>query len=408
MATQGVIPPVRIESESVEMEGRRVLAVHVAEGAFKPYKDTGGNIWVKRGADKRRTTDNLEILSLLQESGLCHPDETEIPGALPEDLDDRLVAAFFRTVHGRTPEEFGVDYRTLLANLRILGTTGRPTLGGLLFFGRVPQWRLPSCAVKAVAFSGTDLAGTSYRDSKDIEGTLPEQFERGMSFLKANLRNVQNGRSVNTTGELEIPEIALEELFQNALVHRDYLIPAAIRLLVFDDRVEIVSPGCLADGLSVEAIRMGTSFQRNPLLASLCAKTMRYRGLGSGILRAIRACGDVFLENDESGRVFRAVLRRPAAGNAIAGRPNRNSFPGVSEETGFPVAVDTPEAERVFRAIGDDPRATLTALAERTDLSVSTVRRILGRLRAAGVVRREGARKNGVWKTVASASQPSP
>ena len=406
VASQGVVPPVRIETETFEAEERKILAIRVPEGPFKPYKDSSGNIWVKQGADKRRTTDNLEILSLLQESGLCRPDETELPDATAADLDDRLVDSFFRSVYGKEPGAFGVDRPTLLRNLRVLGPGGRPTVGGLLFFGSVPQWKLPSCAVKAVAFAGTDVAGTRYLDSKDVEGTLPEQFERTMSFLKANLHYVQHERSVNMVGELEVPEIALEELLQNALVHRDYLIPAAVRVLVFDDRVEIVSPGCLPNGLSVDDIRLGTSFQRNPLLASLCAKTMRYRGLGSGILRTIRVCADVRLENDEAARVFRAVLPRP--GDGATALPDHSPSVGGWDDSPVPapslagLSGETPEAQQIYRIVAGNGRATLSDIAQRCGLSVSTVRRVLGRLRSAGLVRRDGARKNGEWKTIPS------
>ena len=70
---------------------------------------------------------------------------------------------------------------------------------------------------------------------------------------------------------------------QNAFVHIDLLHSAAIRILVFTDRIEIINPGCLYGGLQVDDIKLGVSRQRNPLMAALAAKTMIYRGLGSGI-----------------------------------------------------------------------------------------------------------------------------
>ena len=73
------------------------------------------------------------------------------------------------------------------------------------------------------------------------------------AFIKRNLHHVQHGRGFNTLGELEIPETALEELLVNALIHRDYFTSASIRLMVFADRVEIVSPGHLPDSLSPDA-----------------------------------------------------------------------------------------------------------------------------------------------------------
>ena len=99
-----------------------------------------------------------------------------------------------------------------------------------------------------------------------ITGTLPELFEKGMSFLKANLHNIQAGQGFNSIGKLEISEVALEEILQNALVHRDYTRNAPIRLLIFDNRVEIISPGCLPDGLTVGSIKLGSAVVRNPSL----------------------------------------------------------------------------------------------------------------------------------------------
>ena len=70
-------------------------------------------------------------------------------------------------------------------------------------------------------------------------------------------------------------------------MHADLLKTAAIRLLVFDDRVEIINPGCIMGGHSIEEVMLGNSFARNPLMANFCAKTMPYRGLGSGIPRVL-------------------------------------------------------------------------------------------------------------------------
>ena len=69
-------------------------------------------------------------------------------------------------------------------------------------------------------------------------------------------------------------------------MHRDYLMQAPIRIMIFDNRVEIISPGGLPSGVDVESIRFGKTMQRNPLTATFCAKTMDYRGLGTGIIRA--------------------------------------------------------------------------------------------------------------------------
>lgn len=85
----------------------------------------------------------------------------------------------------------------------------------------------------------------------------------------------------------KIPTSVFEELLVNALIHRDYLVNATIRLFIFDDRIEIIGPGHLPNNLTVEKIRSGISNIRNPILVSYVAKgLLPYKGLGSGIKRA--------------------------------------------------------------------------------------------------------------------------
>ena len=112
---------------------------------------------------------------------------------------------------------------------------------------------------------------------------------------------MQNGRGFNTLGELEVPPIALEELLVNALMHRDYFDSASIRILVFRDRIEIISPGHLPNSLSIEAIRQGRTNRRNPTLTEHVAQILPYRGLGSGIPRALKEWPRIDLLDDVAG-----------------------------------------------------------------------------------------------------------
>ena len=123
---------------------------------------------------------------------------------------------------------------------------------------------------------------------------------------------MQNGRGFNTLGELEVPPIALEELLVNALMHRDYFDSASIRILVFRDRIEIISPGHLPNNLTIENIKAGNSNMRNPILASFAAKLLPYRGLGSGLLRSLRAWPQIELIDDRAGNLFKAIVARPS------------------------------------------------------------------------------------------------
>lgn len=149
-----------------------------------------------------------------------------------------------------------------------------------------------------------------YRDSEDVSGKLQEVFERALYFLTRNLRRVQNGQNINSVGVLEVPKVALEELLVNALVHRDYFISAPIRIFIFDNRIEILSPGHLPNNLTIEHAKNGISNIRNPILASFAAKILPYRGLGNGILRALKAYPHIDFIDDRDANQFQVIITR--------------------------------------------------------------------------------------------------
>lgn len=150
-------------------------------------------------------------------------------------------------------------------------------------------------------------------EGQDISGSLLHQYVEALAFIKRNLRRVQGNQGFNSPGILEVPEIALQELLVNALVHRDYFTSASIRILVFRDRIEIISPGPLPDSLSIEDIRHGKSNRRNPTLSEHAFRLLPYRGMGSGIPRALGEWPQIELISEVSGNQFTALVRRPMA-----------------------------------------------------------------------------------------------
>lgn len=93
---------------------------------------------------------------------------------------------------------------------------------------------------------------------------LADVFQQTLGFIVANTRAAQGEQGFNSQGQPEIPRIVWEELVANALIHRDYFVSAPIRVLVFADRVEIISPGHLPNNLTIENIKAGNSNMRNP------------------------------------------------------------------------------------------------------------------------------------------------
>ncbi|MDR0682624.1 MAG: putative DNA binding domain-containing protein [Dysgonamonadaceae bacterium] len=309
IANELVKPPVYLTTEAIAFNNKAVLIVYIEEGIAKPYKDNNGTIWIKQGSDKRKLTDNNEQIRLFQQSGRLYVDEITVPNTSEKDIDLRKVEEYLLHLSTYTENRNDIFNNYLYQNLNII-RNNRLTLGGLLFFARNPQRYQPAFCIKAVAFFGNSIGGCRYRDSRDIIGTIPEMFKDGMGFFNAHLLHKQNGQNFNSTGILEISEIALEELLQNALIHRDYTKNSPVRLMLFDNRIEIISPGCLPNSLTIENIKLGQAVARNNLLISYGAKMMIYRGLGSGIARALAHQPDIELINDIEGEQFIVKILR--------------------------------------------------------------------------------------------------
>lgn len=309
-ASQNIRPPLHPTTQNMTLPQGMIMVVNVTAGLNKPYMDNQGRIWVKTGADKRHVTAREEIQRMFQETGLVYAEENLIPDSSLQDLHRTRLAVYFENRYQQTLEESGLALAQITKSLHI-SNGERLNLAGLLLFGKNPQQFRPAFMVKAVYIDGTDIASQHYRDSEDIEGCLLDQYERSLAFITRNLHRLQAGQGINSLGKLEIPEITLQEVLVNALIHRDYFISAPIRILMFIDRVEIISPGHLPNHLTIEQIRFGLSNMRNPIIASHATRQMPYRGLGSGIPRALENYAAIQLIDDRAGNQFKVIIQRP-------------------------------------------------------------------------------------------------
>lgn len=402
-ATDGVIPAIFPTVDAVNIEGKWLMTVEVSQGTQCPYKNQKGEIYIKRGPDKRRVTDNLEILKLFYNATTYQPDRAGIEGTSIEDLDKVRLDEFFKKYYTVSLSDLEMPLERALRNLDIIDDNGRLTMAGLMFFGATPRFKCEWFMIKAVWFYGDSIGETDYRDSRDIIGTIPYMFEKGMDFLDSFLHHVQGGQNFNSVGILEIPEVALREILQNALIHRSWLTPAPIRLLIFSDRVEIISPGALPNNLTVDDIKLGNAFQRNQLAATLCAKTMDYRGLGSGIVRALRADADIEFHNEVSGDQFRVILWRKRRHEWVD-RVQEPPAVYYRQPSALPdraleriAAAKKPVGERILECLRQDPGMSIAAIAARLSKSPSTIAKAIRTLKDEGRLQRIGPDKTGRW-----------
>jgi len=335
-----------------------------------------------------------ELRRLFQFTHQFHADELPTKAGI-DKLDKLRFRDFLRDVYKQEYPDSTSELTRLLQNMNLATHDGRLNLAGVLLFAEQPEWIVPQFVVKAIRYPGNKIHATDYLDTEDFAGPLPKLFEGALAFVMRNLHKVQAGRGVNAPGVPEIPEAVFEELLVNALMHRDYLVSAPIRLFVFDDRIEIISPGHLPDNLTVEKIRAGNSNIRNPILVSYVAKgLLPYHGLGSGIKRALEKWEDIDFVDDHEGCLFTAtVYRKPVEELELVEKhvltDQRSDLSGRSD----PI-------NDLLNVLRFDPSAGYTALAERLGVSEATVKRNIQKLKRQNRIRRIGSKKTGHWKVI--------
>lgn len=300
--------PLVIETETVDVGGKKVIVAHVPEGKDKPHTDKDGLIFIKNGSDKRKVTSREELARLLQSSGNLYAEQMLLQQSSIKDLDWILFRDFYEKRYKMeiAPEEF----QTKVENLS-LGAEGKINVAGNLLFGKKTQRLCPDAYVSAVWFHGTELSSSHYRSSENIEGDLASVYKGAQRFIFSTLRKLQNGKDFNSVGDMEISEVAINEVLINALIHRDYFIHDSIKVFVFDDRLEIRSPGKLPNSLTPEQVKSGVSRRRNHILASYASDVIPYRGIGSGILRTLQTHPRTEFYHLPEVEQFNVVMYRP-------------------------------------------------------------------------------------------------
>jgi len=380
-ASQHVRSPLTVQTENVQLPtGRIVIVLTVPKGLDKPYFDKNGVIWLKCGADKWRINSKEELRRLFQFSDQFHADELPTKAGI-DKLDKLRFRDFIRDVYKLDFPDKPRDLIQLLQNMSLATDTGCLNLAGVLLFTERPEWIKPQFVIKAIRYPGNEIHVSNYLDTEDFSGPLSKVFDDSLSFVMRNLHKVQDGRGVNAPGLPEIPELVFEELLVNALIHRDYLVSAPIRLFIFDNRIEIISPGHLPNNLTVERILAGISNIRNPILVSFVAKgLLPYHGLGSGIKRALEEWRDIDFADDREGCLFTVTIHRKAPMGSV----DLTDYPKSSGKSSGKTE------NQVLSLLSDNPEMTILELSETLGLTTRAVEKQIAKLRKKGRLRRIG------------------
>ena len=278
ICTDALEPPLNPVIDSLWLpadtgEELAVAKIDVPRSLFV-HRSPGG--YLHRVGDAKRSMSPDYLSRLFQQRSqtrLIRFDEQIAPGARVEDLSAPHWERFRTT---RT----GAGAETLLSNLRMAREDDagalRPTVAGVLLASADPRRWLPNAFIQAVAYRGTrirpDLSGDPYQlDAADLTGPLDAQVEQACRFVARNMKVA----AFKHMGRVDRPQFDMEAVFEalvNAVAHRDYSIYGSkIRLRLFDDRLELHSPGAIPNAISVERLEHLQS-SRNEVVTSLLAK----------------------------------------------------------------------------------------------------------------------------------------
>jgi len=307
-ASQKVHPAINPETKIFNLPQGIVLVITIPQGLSKPYQDNNGVIWVKSGSDKRKVTAREEMLRILQEANYLHADEMPIKDLFASDVDYNYFSFVYEMIYQEPLEKQNIPFSQLLKNMNLSTKDGFLNLTGALVFSKKISLLRPMFIIKAVHYPGIDIDDSNYIDNRDFDGTLNMIFDGALRFIINNLPYSQNGQNINTLATPLVPKIVFEELLVNALTHRNYFISSPIRIFMFSNRVEIISPGTLPNSLTIDNIKAGNSVSRNPILSTYARYVLPYRGLGNGVRRALKMYPKIEFFNEVDNNQFKVVV----------------------------------------------------------------------------------------------------
>ncbi len=292
IARNNCIPPLSPTIALVsDNDEHTVIVVDLPRRIEAPHENNRGQCYIRVGSTKRLCTPQ-ERARLLQSASLIHYDEIPIGQTSIRDLDMAAFGEYYQRIYERPLVESDVPLPAMLQNMRFLVDNLRGTpclsLAGCLLFGKDPQQYIYHAYISAVRWAGTE-AGETIIDSQDIRGRLPQQIEQAEAFILRNTRLSSVIDGLQQTDRREYPRPVLREAIVNAVTHRDYSLDGAqILLYIFDDRIEIRSPGVLPNSVTLDNIRTHYSKPRNEAIARVLLNLGFANRLGSGIPRMIR------------------------------------------------------------------------------------------------------------------------
>lgn len=262
-----------------------------------------------------------------------------------------------------------------------------PTNAYALLTGQLRMQPVIQCGL----FKGKDRA--YFADRKEFDGPIQNQVDAAYQYVLEKINMGMQIQGIYRQDVYELPTDSVRELIANAVAHRSYLEPGNIQVAIFDDRLEVTSPGMLLNNVSIKKMMEGYSKPRNPAIANAFAYMKIIEKWGTGIPRIFRECREYGLPDPELidfDGDFRVNMYRNTA---------IDYSPRVNDRVNDKVNDRVNEIEeKILKFIDNDPAITITQLSMALELSRKTIAAKLKTLKEKKMIERVGSSRKGYWK----------
>ena len=245
-------------------------------------------------------------------------------------------------------------------------------------------------------------------DKRELEGPIYTQIEEAVDFV---LRNIRLGATIDglvRKERYELPPEAIREMIINAHCHRNLLDESCIQVAIYDDRLEVTSPGGLYNGLTYEEVMNGHSKIRNKGIANIFSQMGLVEAWGSGIKRILNAAEEYGLPKprfQEFDNMFRVELFRNSfpmmKENRGIGEASEKHRRSIGEVSGIEQQIELNDTQKkIIKLLLEDNQLSAIKLADRIGIASRNIESNIKKLKELGILVRHGSPKNGYWEVI--------
>ena len=388
-----ILPDITLQT----VEDKTVIVVEIFPGKMRPYyiksKGMVSGTYVRSAGTTRSVADYMLKELILEGQNRYYDCEIcEELTITPEDIE-RLCAKMKATAIRNTlteGEKLKVKDVTqnVLISWGVLAEKDRAVVPGNAYALLTGQARFQP-VIQCAVFKGKDRA--YFVDRREFEGSIQDQMEAAFQYVLEKINRGMRIQGMYRQDRYELPVDSVREMIANSVAHRSYLEPGNIQVALFDDRLEVTSPGMLLNGVSIKKMKEGYSKPRNRAIASAFAYMKIIEKWGSGIPRILRECNEYGLPEPEFidfDGDFRVNMYRqlPEKNWSHTDDTKRDTNDTICEN-------DT----KVLNLIRENPSITQAELKEKLQVSIVTVKRLMADLQKRGLIERQGSSRKGKW-----------